>query len=893
MLSRPARLFLFVFVSFFAAPLAAQQGRIVGRVLDASTGAPLANAEVLVLNLATMTTGSGSFSLMVPAGQHTLTVRRLSYRTSTQDVSVGAGQTVTVDIALALDPFNLDAVVVTSDRLTARPDPAPVTNQVSLVTRDRVDLQPSTTPVDYVRGAPGVDAAQTGITQSNVVTRGFNNVFSGALLVLTDNRYASVPSLRLNAYNMIPATPLDVERIEVVLGPASALYGPNSANGVMHVLTTSPLDRRGTSVSVTGGNRSIFAGALRHALAFNDNVGLKVSGQYFRGNDFEYRDPSEVPTPANPRIAARDFDAERFGGEARLDIRPWDGSRDGIVMTYGLNQLVSSIELTGIGAGQAKDWRYQFGQVQFRRSGFFAQGFVNASDAGDTYLLRTGQLIVDESNVMAAQAQYAFSPLERVDVVVGADFSKTTPKTEGTITGSNEDSDETREIGGYVSTTVEIVPGLDLVGALRMDDHQHLEDPVWSPRMGLVYEPLEGHSFRASYNRAFSTPTTNNLFLDIVAGSIPVGPVRYDIRTFGVPKTGFTWNQQCAGGASNYCMYSPFAAGQLPATGTVLWNGVVVPTLLSNSAFVALLASMGITPEQWATMVASPTPAQMGSVLRRFNHETLAFPLDPGPTAVDPIRPTITTSFEVGYDGLIQDRVRVFGSLYHTRLKDFVGPLRVETPSVFLDGPSVGTFVETRMIANGVSPANAQAVAAAAAPAAAQIPLGTVAPDQRSSSDLILTYRNFGDVNLWGADIGVELAATDALYFSGSYSWVSEECFDFNEDGNCSSSVDIALNAPTNKGSLGVRYDDRTRYALGARARFSGEFPMNSGVYVGRVDSYVVVDANAAYRVPNVQGLTVSLQVNNLLDEKHREFIGAPELGIVALLKLQYEFGGR
>jgi hypothetical protein len=60
------------------------------------------------------------------------------------------------------------------------------------------------TPVEHVKGLPGVDIAQTGITQSNVVARGFNNVFSGALLVMTDNRYTHVPSLRFNANNMIP-----------------------------------------------------------------------------------------------------------------------------------------------------------------------------------------------------------------------------------------------------------------------------------------------------------------------------------------------------------------------------------------------------------------------------------------------------------------------------------------------------------------------------------------------------------------------------------------------------------------------------------------------------------------------------------------------------------------
>jgi iron complex outermembrane receptor protein len=876
-------------------PLQAQQGTLSGRVTDASTQAPLAGVEVFVGDAATQTTGSGGFTVSVSAGSVSVTVRALGYRTMTQEVTVGAGETVTLQFTLEPDPFLLDAITVTPGRTTARRDPAPQTNDVSFVTQERIEVQASTTAIDYVKDVRGLDMAQSGITQSNVVTRGFNNVFSGSLLVLSDNRYARVPSLRLNAYNMIPATPLDVERIEVVLGPASALYGPNSANGIMHIITTSPIDRPGTSVSVTGGNRSIFSGAFRQAFRFSEKVGLKASGQYFRGDDFVYRDPAEVPSGSNPLIANRIFDAERYGGEARLDLRPWEGSNDGVSFTYGVNQLVNSIELTGIGAGQAKDWRYQFGQVQVRRAGLFAQAFLNTSDAGDTYLLRTGQSIVDNSTMLAAQAQYAFTPLDGLDLIAGADYSKTTPKTEGTITGSNENSDETTELGGYLSATFALTEMLDLVGALRVDDHEHLENQVWSPRAGLVFEPVEGQSFRAAYNRAFSTPTTNNLFLDIVAGRIPVGPVGYDLRTLGVSSTGFTWTNQCAGGVSSYCMYSPFAPGtELPATGTVLWDGVVVPTLLSNPDVQAGLAAMGITPAEWAAMVATPTPADMASVLRRFNHETLSFGADPGPTALEPIKPTITTTFEVGYDGFIGDVVRLSTSIYRSQIKDFVGPLRVETPTVLLDGTSVASFVATRMADNGVPAANAAAFAGSVAPGAAMIPLGTVVPDQRTNSDMILTYRNFGDVNLWGADVGVEVAATPELFLTGTYSWASEECFDFNDDGSCASSADIALNAPTNKGTVGFRFDDRSSgVVFGARARYSDGFPMNSGVYVGDVESYTVVDANVAYRVPQIPGFIASLTVNNVLDNKHREFIGAPEIGMIALVKLQYEFGGR
>jgi iron complex outermembrane receptor protein len=126
---------------------------------------------------------------------------------------------------------------------------------------------------------------------------------------------------------------------------------------------------------------------------------------------------------------------------------------------------------------------------------------------------------------------------------------------------------------------------------------------------------------------------------------------------------------------------------------------------------------------------------------------------------------------------------------------------------------------------------------------------------------------------------------------------VSKECFDQNDDGLCTSSSDLALNAPTNKGSIGLRYRDRgfqgRGLEVGARVRYSGEFPMNSGVYIGDVASYTVLDANAAYEIPGLDGAMLSLTVNNILDKKHIEFIGAPEMGVLALLQLSYTFGGR
>ena len=130
------------------------------------------------------------------------------------------------------------------------PDPAPglvfdtpldAPARVEVVTEQEIDVRPTVTAADHLRAVPGVDVATSGIQSTNVVARGFNNVFSGALYMLSDHRIAGVPSLRVNLMHFVPSTNEDLESIEVVLGPGAALYGPNTANGVLHMLTRSPL----------------------------------------------------------------------------------------------------------------------------------------------------------------------------------------------------------------------------------------------------------------------------------------------------------------------------------------------------------------------------------------------------------------------------------------------------------------------------------------------------------------------------------------------------------------------------------------------------------------------------------------------------------------------------
>ncbi len=885
-----APLFFFLAVS----PVAAQQGTISGRVVDAETGEPLAGAAVEVLGqgVQAATNDSGGFSVSVAPGSHSVVVEMIGYETGRVDgVGVAGGATEEIEIVLRSRALVLNPIVVTASRRQEKALDAPAS--VSTVSAAEIARSVKTTPAEHVRALPGIDMARTGLTQSNIVARGFNNVFSGALLTIMDNRYARVPSLRFNAHNMLPATDLDIERIEVSLGPGAALYGPNASTGVMHMITSSPIDKPGTSVSLAGGERSVFHGQFRTAYAPSSSFGFKVSGQYFRGNDFEYQDPVEE---RDPPPLERDFLNERYSADARLDFR-FGGDAE-LVVNGGMNVAAKSIELTGIGAAQAQDWGYQYAQTRFSKGRLFAQAFLNQTNAGDaTRLLRTGVPVVDKSRAIAFQFQYGFDLGGFQSFTYGVDWQRTEPRTGGTITGRNEDDDLVSEVGAYLHSETALGDKVDFVAAIRVDDHSRLSDVAISPRAALVLKPKEDQTFRLTFNRAFATPTTNNLFLDILAGGFELGfgLPSYGIRALGVPAGGFSWNNQCPGGHMSMCMYSPFLPGQLPANAALFWDSMMDRVAGFDPALGSLVPVLKGPGRQ-------PSDPALVTVFRRLNQAAAEtgqgdlFPLDNAQLGeIAEMRSTIYNTFEVGYKGVLGDRVLLAADVYHARVKDFVGPLRIETPNVFLEPGSVQAFLQARLAplvqAGALDPATVAAVLAQVVPVVAAIPFGTVVPDQVDSSDLLVTYRNFGDVNYWGTDLALQVLASDRVRINGAYSFQSDECFDFNEDGQCTSADDIALNAPRHKGSVGFVFDDQVSgFSFDGRFRMSGGFPMNSGVYIGDVEGYGVVDLGVGWRLPFQPSARLSLSATNVLNNMHREFIGAPELGRLVLARLRYDF---
>lgn len=831
----------------------AQAGIFRGRVIDAADGAPLRDATVVALDAAgarraAATSDSlGRFELRLPVrGPYTVVVRHPWHapRTITGVDASPSGPALEVRLealAVALAPQVISASL---DTESAHEAPA----GASIVTSSDIGERIMLTPVDVLRTATGVDLASKGLIQSTYTVRGDRSLNQASLLMLADHRNAAVPSLGFNVPYLLPQTADDIERIEVVRGPAAALYGPDAHRGVLHILSRSPFDSRGASLSLTAGERDLVQGTARLAGLLGSRLAFKVSGEYLRGRDWEHTNPGEA--------VARDFRVERAGGEARLEWRP--DSLTTVTGTAGVVQAMNVIDLTSeAGAVQVRDWRYSFAQATARRGSLFANVTYNLSDAGSTFFLIDGGPVVDDSRQLAAQLRHSVGG-RPLTVLYGVDGRWTDPRTGGTIHGRNENDDLVAEVGGYLQGRATPVHGLDLVAAVRVDRNNRLDDLVVSPRIGAVFMPATGHAIRLTYNRAFTTPDASDLFMDLRRGSLTTLP--YDVRAVAVPQSGYTFRRDCGG----LCMRSPFAPPDtfLSADAAAVWD--------------TLAAAFGV-PD-----VPAPTSADVGTLIASFDPSTEQFvPVSPADVRdLAAPRRTITQALEAGYKGILfAGRLGVEIDAYVDRVADPFGGRVMATPNVFLERQSLEDYLATYR-----PPAEAATIAAGMS----SVPIGTISPREEVDhpTDLLIVRRQGGTYTLWGCDISLTAILTPRVDVTGTYSWVSR-----NIVPDVVTIGAVVLNVPRDKGSLTVRYrSDSAGLTVALAGRVVGGFPFESGIFTETIAPYAALDVRLSYRLPRAPGVSLSLDGYNVLGHRHREIAGAPEIGRLVAARVAVRF---
>lgn len=892
--------FLTIAIALTGSMAFAQSVMLSGRVTAAGGAVPGATIKLTSPNApaakGAYTDTRGRYTIKgIASGKYTLTVTAIGYQTKVlEDVDVSGG---TLNISLSETAIDMDVMVVTASRTLQKASEAPAS--VTVVEPREIREAPKTNPVEHIRGLAGVDYAQTGISQQSATVRGFNNVFSGSLLTLTDYRPAGVPSLRVNIGYFVPASNEDIERMELVRGPGSALYGPNASSGVLNIITRSPFASKGTTLFFAGGQQNLINGGLRHAGTLNDNFGYKISGQYFSANDWNYRDAAN-DLPTKPRTNTH----ERYNVDGGVYYNM--GENTTVQLTGGVSEAINTIEMTGLGAANGRNWRYTYVNAQITSGDFFAQTFYNKSDAGGTYFLRTGNPIVDKSTLLGARIQHAYRLNDDIRFTYGADYFATTPVTEGTINGVNENNDDYSEVGGYLQGDWRITSKLSALAAIRADRHSVINELVMSPRVALMYKLDDNSSVRATYNTAFSNPGTNDLFLDLlsVKDAFGLGAVNpaWGVGVWGASagRNGYTYNR--TGGNVNFIsQFDPTRGnwiGLNNASAGGVWQTVtqiILPQLEAQ-------APANLRPLLRPFLTGIPAPQNIKGNLATLNPTTKTFiPMGPNDlTDVSKLRQTNTQTIELGYQGKVTEKLRVAIDAYHSTVNDFVSPLRVVTPNVFLDGASATAYIQPlltgALMQQGIPQAQAEALAAQYAGliggAYAQVPVGTASPNETPhKGDILLAYRNYGKLSYYGSDVAFTYEVSPAWSVSGSASYINQNSFTGADLGDATITDNISLNAPKYKSAVGILHRSSSLgLSVGLKWRWVDGFYMNSGVYVGDVNAYHMMDLTAQYIIPGVDGLSFNLTASNLLDNQVEQFIGAATVGRLVQGRLTYNF---
>jgi len=538
--SRASLLLLFMIV---ATPMVvhAQSGAVTGAVrVDGSE--PIAAATVLLRSIASgdemtaRTDAQGVFRFeALEAGPYLLLVTADGMSDNVAQLAVTAAGTLEVDISMQLR--GLEETVTVSATKTER-DAFLVPSEVSVVDRQQLDNMQARSLDDALRYLPNVELGGTRRQVQAPTIRGFND---RRVLVLRDGaRISQFDSAHKGDFFLEPN---DIEQVEVVRGPASALYGSGALGGVVSITSRDPGDLLtpgrsiGGSVSANvssaygegmlnprlyGGNRDGFGWTLGYTARRNDGS-VRIAGsdeELLRAEEDVNAFNGRVTVPVGERSRLRvSLDAYRNSGATLSDL-----ALTTISPQYEVQRRTA--QYTGTIAFQTTGDRW------FNES-LAINAWYNDVDIDETF---------DNSDRQEGVGYQTYGVDARNSVRFGghtltygveAFADRQRADRNGSANVFFPDGDQV-QAGMYVQDEIRLLDGrLQIVPGIRWDHWLSSSadavigdssDQRFNPKLGAVYEVVDGLALTASYAQGFRAPMLNEMFLDGVHFAFPLYP---------------------------------------------------------------------------------------------------------------------------------------------------------------------------------------------------------------------------------------------------------------------------------------------------------------------------------------------------------------------------------
>ncbi|WP_439880706.1 TonB-dependent receptor [Pontibacter sp. MBLB2868] len=525
----------------------AQGGAIKGRVVGTGTDEALIGATVLVEGTSKGTTTNSNGEFQIPnlsAGDYKLRVSYIGYSHPTIPVTVAAGSTTDVGkISMKASVMIGEEVVVSASRRPEKLTEAPAT--ISLISSRDIELSPSFNVGDLLARQKGVEFIRTGVLGTGINVRGMNSAFNPKNLQMNDARLSTLIATGLPLGPLSTVVKEDIEQIEVVLGPAAALYGPNAHNGLVNTITKDPRRSEGTTLALNVGNQQVFSTRLRHAMVLSPKFAFKVTGEYTKGLDFAYDDT--VYFGATQRAAELELDRHfnTLRGEAAVYYSLNDKSD--IILSYGGSNS-NNIAQTNAGRNQIKDWQVHYLHARYVSPRVFAQVYHTWSNTDETYAInqRTqnylsfknagfseeearrrsyteqwagsspsvgialprGAVFKDDSRRINGELQYN-NRLAGFDYIIGTQYQRDIANSQNTYLFDQAGPIEVDQLGFYGQIERQLGGGFKALVAGRADNHE-LYGFNFIPKAALVWTKND-HSVRLTYGKGIAAPTILNL----------------------------------------------------------------------------------------------------------------------------------------------------------------------------------------------------------------------------------------------------------------------------------------------------------------------------------------------------------------------------------------------
>lgn len=542
-------LILAVSVCVYANPGQKTDTNIVGDVKDSKTGEhiPYAAVGIKGTTIGTTTDATGHYYLKdMPIGKFTLEARFVGYKTQQIDIVLEKGKTYEFNFTLESDNVSLDEIVVSANRNETSRRTAPTL--VSILDTKVFAQTNAVCLVDGLCYQPGLRV------EDNCQNCGFSQVRMNGLdgaysQILIDSRPMFSALAGVYGLEQLPANM--IERVEVVRGGGSALFGASAIAGTINIITKEPIRNSGEishNIMSIGGANSFDNTTAMNASLLSDNqkMGLMLFGQKRHRSAYDHDGDgfSEIPKLDARTLGFRSFiktglyskltfeyhniQEFRRGGD-HLNLPPFqayiaeqiDSKIDAGNVKYDISSPDSKHRATFYASGQYVDRDTYYGGGD--PAGNITGG--ETQDEIDNYNQRLGSYgkTRDRTYSIGGQYTYAFDKLLFMpsDITAGMEYTY----------DNLEDQSGYRKVAiGQKTNTKSFFAQNEwktamwsfLVGG-RLDKHNLVKNAIVSPRANIRYNPTKDINIRVSYGQGFRAPQLFDEDLHVaLAGGEPI-----------------------------------------------------------------------------------------------------------------------------------------------------------------------------------------------------------------------------------------------------------------------------------------------------------------------------------------------------------------------------------